>query len=159
MYRTRVPAGKQATEVSRYRFPNTQSPEAAARSFYRDMFEGRELWPTDRGEAARSLWFLIGEKLVEVRVSRGAAHETLDLMVASPSEVAERCWDAGYTIRLEGNHAETTIHVIDPFGRSIALIPYRSSETLGAAAAATLSSHPGGCAAPGHTPAGQPSCD
>ena len=129
MYRVRA-AGNHLAEVSRYRLAHTHGQETAARSFYEDLLGGRRVWPTDPVEAAASMWFLIGEELVEVRALRGGVDETLELPVASPNEIAGRCWDAGHTVRLDENHT-ATIRVVDPFGRSIVLVPCPSPATLG----------------------------
>jgi len=124
MYRTRTSALRD-TDVSRYRSPGVHSPQAAARSFYGELLGGREVFPTDGDAFASSLWFLVESQLVEV----GAPHhdseseETLELRVASPIGIAERCWDAGYTVRLDSAVAGRSIRVSDPFGRVITLAP------------------------------------
>ena len=122
MYCTRAPAGKQAAEVSRYRLPGALAHEAAARSFYEEILGGRQVWPTDRGERRGVLWFLVEQQLVEVCPERRTLREPLQLLVAAHNEIAERCWDAGYTVRLGGIQEDEILHVVDPFGRSIALI-------------------------------------
>jgi len=71
------------------------------------------------------LRFLIEEQLVEVHASVNDSPKTLELTVASPIDVAERCWDAGYTVALEGEGADARFFVNDPVDRLITLLPSR----------------------------------
>jgi len=71
------------------------------------------------------LRFLIEERIVEVHATRNEGPETLELTVASPIDVAERCWDAGYTVALEGEGADARFFVNDPVDRLITLLPSR----------------------------------
>jgi hypothetical protein len=136
MYCTRAPAAKQAAEVSRYRLPDARMYEAAARSFYEELLGGRQVWPTDHGERRDVLCFLIEQQLIVVCPARRTLHEPLQLLVAAPNAIAERCWDAGFTVRVDGDREDGVLHVVDPFGRSIALILRREAEMSGAECAA-----------------------
>lgn len=94
--------------------------ERTARSFYEDVLGGRQVWPTGPRTTPRALWFLVGTTLVPVSLVPDAG--VLELFVDSPASVAERCWDAGHTVRFRADDADDLI-VIDPFGRQIVLIP------------------------------------
>jgi len=92
--------------------------EHAARAFYEGALGGRQVWPTGPRAAARKLWFLVGTTLVPVGLLPGA--DAVELCVESPASIAERCWDAGYTVRLRADDSDDFI-VVDPFGRHIVL--------------------------------------
>jgi hypothetical protein len=80
------------------------------------------VWRTGRAEAPGSLWFLIGGTLVEVSADPGAIRTAITLAVDAPYDVAERCWDAGFTVRLRHNGPRPAdVSVVDPFGRRIDL--------------------------------------
>jgi hypothetical protein len=49
----------------------------------------------------------------------------LEITVSSPMAVAERCWDAGSTIALDGDGDEAIFRVTDPLGRLVTLLPRR----------------------------------
>lgn len=106
------------------------NPETAARSFYQDLLGGRQVWPTGRRAIGR-LYFLFDRDLVEVGPARSDV-EMLELGVDAPYDVAARCWDAGYTVRLLASERPGAIAVIDPFDRAILLTPRRSGVALGA---------------------------
>ncbi len=91
---------------------------AAARSFYEGVLGGRQVWPTGPRTAPRTLWFLVGTTLLPVSCAPDTG--VLELVVDSPAAVAERCWDAGYTVRFSTGDTDDPI-LIDPFGRQIAL--------------------------------------
>lgn len=105
-------------ELSRDATLDRAHEERAARLFYEDMLGGRQVWPTGPRTTPRTLWFLVGTTLVPVRIVPDAG--VLELFVDSPAAVAERCWDAGYTVRLRADDTDDLI-VIDPFGRQIVL--------------------------------------
>jgi len=93
----------------------------AARSFYTEMLDGQQVWPTRRADAASSLWFLVGTTLVEVT---GVDALPIVLAVDAPDEIAERCWDAGFGVHVRDEADGTSIlSVTDPFGRRIHLAP------------------------------------
>ena len=107
-------------ELSRAEILDRAYEERAARSFYEGVLGGRQMWPTGPRTAPRTLWFLVGTTLVPVSLSPDTG--ILELLVDSPAAVAERCWDAGYTVRFREDDTDDPI-VIDPFGRQIVLTP------------------------------------
>ena len=106
--------------------------EHAARSFYEGVLGGRQVWLTGPRAAGRKLWFLVGHTLVQVSLAPPA--DVLELSVDTPAAIAERCWDAGYTVRFRADDTPDLI-VIDPFGREIMLTRRTSVCPLGAGAA------------------------
>ena len=48
--------------------------------------------------------------------------ERVTLVVDDALAFAERCWDAGFEVHVRDGANETTIVVIDPFGRELELI-------------------------------------
>jgi hypothetical protein len=98
--------------------PDSGDQEQAAREFYEGALGGRQVWPTGPRAAARKLWFLVGSTLIRVNLMRSA--EVVEACVDSPAGIAERCWDAGYSVRLRADDSDDFI-VIDPFGRQIML--------------------------------------
>lgn len=106
--------------------------EHAARAFYEGVLGGRQVWPTGPRAAARKLWFLVGTTLVPVSLAPAA--DVVELCVESPAAIAERCWDAGYSVRLRSDDSDDFI-VIDPLGRQIALTTRASVCPLGVGAA------------------------
>jgi catechol 2,3-dioxygenase-like lactoylglutathione lyase family enzyme len=96
--------------------------DAAARSFYEDVLQGRQVWPTDFSAADGGLWFLVGGTLVEVRADPAHAAAAIVLDVDAPDEVAARCWGAGSTVRVHDDASgQVVLSVLDPFGREIVL--------------------------------------
>jgi hypothetical protein len=95
---------------------------AAARAFYCGALRGGQVWPTDRPGTGGSLWFLIGGTLVEAGSESRSATLPIVLDVDDPEASAERCWDAGFSVRV---HQDATsrapVSVVDPFGRRIDL--------------------------------------
>lgn len=46
------------------------------------------------------------------------------LVVDDPEEVAERCWDAGFTVQvIQDATGRASISLVDPFGHRIDLVP------------------------------------
>lgn len=107
--------------------------EHVARAFYEGALGGRQVWPTGQRAPSRRLWFLVDSSLVGVGLVDGDV-ERCKLAVDSPAAIAERCWDAGYTIRLRSEDGDDLI-VVDPFGREIVLMPRDSAVSLGMEAA------------------------
>ncbi len=106
--------------------PRTYAPNEAdaARTFYCDALRGRQVWPTGRADTRGRLWFLVGGTLVEVGPALRSAAAPLELDVDDPFEVAERCWDAGFSVLVNGDGADgAPVSVLDPFGRRIDLTP------------------------------------
>jgi hypothetical protein len=48
--------------------------------------------------------------------------DRVTLIVDDALAIAERCWDAGLEVRVPEDADETTVVVIDPFGRELELI-------------------------------------
>jgi hypothetical protein len=99
----------------------TPGDASAVRAFYRKALKGRQVWPA--GVRVRSsLWFLVAGALIEVggSATAGIRATPIVLDVDDPHALAQRCWDAGFTVRV--NQApETPVSVFDPFGRRIDL--------------------------------------
>jgi hypothetical protein len=91
------------------------------------------VWPTGPRAVPRRLWFLVGSTLLRVSLVDREV-DTPELRVDSPAALAERCWDAGYHVRLRGDDSDDLI-VLDPFGRELVLTPRASAASLGAEAA------------------------
>jgi catechol 2,3-dioxygenase-like lactoylglutathione lyase family enzyme len=104
--------------------------EAAARLFYEELLGGREVWPSARRVGGNVLSFLVGDTLVEAGPMHDENGAMLELEVDDPNDVAARCWDAGFTVRLISRRGEAGISVIDPFGRQIALVSAVESDVL-----------------------------
>ena len=100
----------------------------AARAFYHDVLGGRQTWPARRADIGGGLWFLVSGTVIEVRSAPGSDTTPLMLEVDDPDALAQRCWDAGFTVRV---HQDATgrapVSVIDPFGRRIDLAPMEAS--------------------------------
>lgn len=93
---------------------------AHVRRFYRDILGCREA-RGDSDESCGALWFILGRQCITVRPLE-AAPSPLRLQVDDPVAVAERCWDAGYTVRpFDADNGDTSLSVIDPSGRRIDL--------------------------------------
>ena len=121
MYGTRVPTVYRAADASRYSSSIADFPEAAARAFYEDVLGGVEVGSSQRVQGEYALYFLIEDQVIEVCSPCDEVHDTLELMVASPIDLAERCWDAGCTVRLESDG--DVLRVTDPLGRTLVLRP------------------------------------
>lgn len=94
-----------------------------SRPFYEDVLGGIEVNPVDRDRSDGALYFLLEGQLIQVRAPVDHTDYRLELSVASPIALAERCWDAGYTVSVEGAGVDETVCVTDPLGRTIALLP------------------------------------
>ena len=94
------------------------SQEQVAREFYEGVLGGRQVWPTGPRSASRKLWFLVGWTLIPL--SLVPTGDVVEVCVDSPAAIAERCWDAGYTVRLRADDADDLV-LVDPFGRQIVL--------------------------------------
>ena len=90
-----------------------------ARAFYCDVLHGRHAWDSER---AGSLSFIVEGSRIDVSTSAAGDSEPVLLSVANPNQLAERCWDAGYSVRVDHDGTGTTMSVIDPFGRRIELV-------------------------------------
>ena len=111
---------------------------AVAKSFYCDVLQGRQVWPSER-TADSALWFQIGNDLVAVRPDREAIAIPARLVVDDPTEMAERCWDAGFAVQVrEAASGEVTFVVTDPFGRRLVLLPHGTATVTDPTADHTL---------------------
>jgi catechol 2,3-dioxygenase-like lactoylglutathione lyase family enzyme len=91
-----------------------------ARAFYCDVLRGRQVWDS---EASGNLSFMIEGARIDVTTTVAADAGPVVLSVGNPEHLAERCWDAGYSVRVD--HDETgdaAMSVIDPFGRRLELV-------------------------------------
>ena len=120
----------EAADTGHRRLSASRSQETAARCFYQDLLGGRQVWPTGRRPIGK-LYFLFDQSIVEVGPARSDV-ESVEVAVESPNDVAARCWDAGYTVRLLGNERPGALVVVDPFGRAVLLRSRRPSAALGA---------------------------
>jgi len=94
---------------------------AAANRFYTGLLRGRRVHRAGRRTDGVRLWFRIDEVLVETGPGFDGGAPVL-LHVEDPLAVAERCWDAGFTVRLlDPPFGHATIAVTDPFGRQVNL--------------------------------------
>jgi hypothetical protein len=89
-----------------------------ARAFYCDVLQGRQVWDSER---AGSLSFVVEGVRIDVSTNAASDSEPVVLSVASPDALAERCWDAGYGVRVDHDATGMTMSVFDPFGRRIEL--------------------------------------
>jgi hypothetical protein len=89
-----------------------------ARLFYCDVLHGRQVWDSER---AGCLSFVVEGVRVDVSTSAAGDSEPVVLSVANPGALAERCWDAGYRLRVDHDETGVTLSVFDPFGRRIEL--------------------------------------
>ena len=90
-----------------------------ARTFYCDVLQGQQVWDAER---AGNLSFVVEGTRIDVSQSSSFDVEPVVLCVNDPHALAERCWDAGFSVRV-GQDASgfPTVSVIDPFGRRIEL--------------------------------------
>ena len=100
----------------------------AARAFYCDALRGRQVWPTEDVVGGGSLWFLVGLTLVEAGPDVRLTATPIALEVDDPTDMAERCWDAGFSVSVWRDAADrTALSVIDPFGRRVDLAARESA--------------------------------
>ena len=90
-----------------------------ARAFYCDVLNGRQVWDSER---AGSLSFIVEGTSIDASTSAAGDREPAVLSVDNPDALAERCWDAGYSVRVDHDATGVTMSVIDPFGRRIELV-------------------------------------
>jgi hypothetical protein len=126
-----------ADSTCRRAHPNAPSDVEAARAFYGDALRGRQLRLPARRGMTTGLWFLVGGNIVEVRTANGGAAASIVIDVDDPDLLAQRCWDAGFTVRVgEDETGRAPVSVIDPFGRRVDLMPKAAlSERLSAGGA------------------------
>ena len=120
--RAAPPSGQErpASTVGARRLPRiTPNDVAAARSFYEDVLGGRQVWPTE-ARADTGLWFVVDGVLIEVCAAAGAGQPPFVLAVRAPVELAARCWDAEFHVRVHDDPGgRSALSVVDPFGREI----------------------------------------
>ena len=93
-----------------------------ARAFYCDVLQGRQVWD-ERHEGDSSLSFIVEGTRIDVSTSAAGDRKPVALTVLDPGALAERCWDAGYSVRVGDDPIEeAAVSVIDPFGRRIDLV-------------------------------------
>lgn len=92
-----------------------------ARSFYVDVLRGREVWDAEAAGACQ-LSFMIEGTRVDVNTHAATEGAPLALCVGDPDRLAERCWDAGYSVDVRQDSTGTTMSLIDPFGNRIDLV-------------------------------------
>ena len=108
---------------SRKRRVIAPSDASAARAFYCDALEGQQVWPAGRLGRRGTLWFLVAGAFIEVVGAAGRSAPVI-LDVDAPDELAQRCWDAGFTVRMHQDPTgRASVSVFDPFGRRIDLAP------------------------------------
>jgi hypothetical protein len=122
------------TKPSR-RSPITPNSAELARAFYCGVLRGQELLRTERIDNDDRLSFLVAGTRFDASMSGPATGTPVVLVVDDPVELAERCWDAGFTVRiLPDPTGRAPISLTDPFGRRIHLVP--RSGTLSVTASA-----------------------
>jgi hypothetical protein len=113
----------------------TLNRAALARAFYCDVLRGREMWNAAHLDGDDKLSFLVEETRFEVSMTGSASATPIVLIVDKPEELAERCWDAGFTVRVHQDAGgRLPISVTDPFGRRIDLVARRATLSVGASA-------------------------
>jgi catechol 2,3-dioxygenase-like lactoylglutathione lyase family enzyme len=124
---SRVPRALEA--MTHHGSPVAPSAAEMVRTFYERVLGGRRVWPSRGADAAGSEWFLVGSTLLEARTAAGEEVPTpIALEVDAPTAVAERCWDAGFAVRVRDDETgRARLSVIDPFGRRIELIARRTA--------------------------------
>jgi hypothetical protein len=104
------------------RAPRRRPDVVVARWFYCDLLRGRQIWPSE-GADRGAQWFHVGESVVVVHRDRPPFRAPARLVVDDPSALAERCWDAGFTVQVrEAPAGGTMLVVVDPFGRELVLV-------------------------------------
>ena len=105
-------------------------------AFYRDALGGREVWHARRGRFVKTSKFSIGRSIVDVPPDLGPNAAPIRVVVDDPDELAQRCWDAGFSVLVnEDATGGAPVSVIDPFGRRVDLVPCVSAATPAVAAA------------------------
>jgi hypothetical protein len=91
------------------------------------------VWPAGLDDARGSLWFRVGGRVVEAGPRCASAAPPLVLDVDDPAQVAERCWDTGFTVHLHRDETgPAPVSAVDPFGRRVGLAPRPAAVCPGA---------------------------
>lgn len=98
---------------------------AEIRRFYCELLSGREVRrdevPRGSSGSSEALWFIVGRQCIAVWPLEAEAG-SMSLQLDDPIAVAERCWDAGYTVcAFDTDRGDTKLSVIDPVCRRIEL--------------------------------------
>jgi hypothetical protein len=74
--------------------------------------------------ATDALLSLIAGRVVKINPLAGPSSAPIILEVDDPDTVAQRCWDAGFTVRVQQDETgRAPLSVIDPLGRRVDLVP------------------------------------
>jgi len=88
------------------------------------------------GALGHGAWLAHGDVRIHLHAAAdGAPLEPVELTIAvdDPTAVAECCWNAGYSVRVEQPSPERMrLYVIDPFGNRVELVGPASVDELGA---------------------------
>jgi catechol 2,3-dioxygenase-like lactoylglutathione lyase family enzyme len=96
------------------------TPARVAQVFYCDVLGARQIWDEER---PGRLSFILEGTRIDVHTSSADERAPVRVPVADPEDLAERCWDAGYSVHVAPEAAAgATVSVIDPFGRRIELV-------------------------------------
>jgi catechol 2,3-dioxygenase-like lactoylglutathione lyase family enzyme len=107
-----------------HRAPSASDRRRVARAFYCDALRGREVWDTERSRDSATLCFIVSGQRVDVSTEAPVGAAPLILSVGNPQRLAERCWDAGFSVHVDNDlSGSTMVSVTDPFGRRIDLVP------------------------------------
>jgi hypothetical protein len=82
-------------------------------------------------------YFLVADTLIDLDQADRRAAGTVTLEVDSPNDIAEQCWNAGYTVRPHDDDTDercSAFLITDAFGRSILLTPRAERESVRASA-------------------------
>ena len=104
-------------------------PSRAARAFYCDALGGRQISRVTDGSAGESLWFVIAGTLIQIDPDGPFPGPPISLAVDHPHDLAERCWDAGFSVSVGDAGTDAPVFVFDPFGRRIELTGHEYAAT------------------------------
>jgi catechol 2,3-dioxygenase-like lactoylglutathione lyase family enzyme len=96
----------------------------AARTFYCDVLGGRQVWRVERADGEEGLFFIVNHALIETGPAFRDTRFRLPVDSRESTRLAERCWDAGFSVHVHEHHAgKLPLTLVDPFGRCIDLVP------------------------------------
>jgi hypothetical protein len=105
-----------------------RSALAAARAFYCDALGGRQMRRLQLADGSSMFRFLVGDELV--LTGPGIVKDRVTLVVDDALAIAERCWDAGFEVRVHGAADATSVVVIDPFDRELEVVAITSRSSV-----------------------------